>query len=398
MQYHALALGDAGVDVDLAGYGDTPLVAPLRAHPRLSFHPLPPPRTRREGSPGPLLLAASVLRFAGDGARLLRLGLTLPPPDAILVQAPPTVPTLAIAALLRARCGAPLVVDWHDFSYSHLALRLGQEHLAVRASHWLERRLAPLADANLCVSHAMAERLRQWGAREPAVLHDRPAALFAPTPAPQRELLLRRLAGEIGVPELAEAGASRPVLLISSTSWTADEDFTPLLEAAAVLRRVDDAAMPRLVIVVTGRGQLRQSWEARFREVDSERVRLRTAWLSPEDYPRLLGAADLGLCFHRSSSGLDLPMKIADMFGAGLPVLALDYGPVLAEVLRHGENGFAFSDGSQLAARIVEIVRGFPASTVPLDSLRAGVSSSAALRWEDEWQAVALPVLARLLG
>lgn len=71
-----------------------------------------------------------------------------------------------------------------------------------------------------------------------------------------------------------------------------------------------DDSLPPLLVVVTGRGPLLAEYQARLRRLPLRRCAVRTAWLAPGDYPLLLGAADVGVCLHTSSSGLDLPMKV----------------------------------------------------------------------------------------
>ena len=69
-------------------------------------------------------------------------------------------------------------------------------------------------------------------------------------------------------------------------------------------------ALPRLLILVTGKGPQKQMYLDRMQGLDLRWVAFRTLWLEPKDYPLLLGCCDAGVSLHTSSSGLDLPMKV----------------------------------------------------------------------------------------
>lgn len=388
MQYHALALAERFESVDLIGYAGSQCVAMVENHPRLRVHRIGGPRLAgRQDLSRPAFFAAALWRLTVQSLRLGSLLLRIERPDLLLVQNPPAAPTLLLAGIAARLRGSRLIIDWHNLAYSVLGLRLGPDHLAVRAARWYERQAARFADGHLCVSQAMraalAERLGVDGA---VVLYDRPGPQFVPLDAARRAAELHRLAAELDWPDLARCaeGDERPMLLVNPTSWTADEDFDLLLDA---LLQCDGVESGRpLLVAVTGRGPLRELYEQRLRGIDLRHIQIRLLWLDPADYPLLLACADLGLCLHRSSSGVDLPMKVMDMFGAGVPVAALNYGPVVAEQVVQGENGFLFETSGDLARRLSQLRRGEKTSCTsePGSTLLKTATKS----FVDEWNAV----------
>jgi beta-1,4-mannosyltransferase len=64
--------------------------------------------------------------------------------------------------------------------------------------------------------------------------------------------------------------------------------------------------------VITGKGPNKEKYRTiiNSKRFLWEKIRVDQIWLEVEDYPKMLASADLGICLHYSSSGLDLPMKV----------------------------------------------------------------------------------------
>jgi beta-1,4-mannosyltransferase len=395
MQYHALALAVNEGDVDLVGLEGAPLHAALTAEPRVRSYRLADRAFASRTSSGRRrFVAMSAARASAQAAALFSTLMRLPKPDAILVQNPPAVPTLAAAWTAARLRGARFVIDWHNLSHTILAVRLGEHHRAVRALARSERRWARRADAHFAVSQGLADWLhREWRVRA-TVVYDRPPAMFVKPPLETANELWQRLARNLSL------GARRIPLVVAPTSWTIDEDVDLLLEALERAERTlnarlgpADASAPDLAVLLTGRGEMKANFEQRLARRDFKRIAVRTAWVEPQDYPTLIGMADAGLCMHQSSSGLDLPMKLSDFRGAGVPVCVLDYAPVLTEVLTPGHEGVTFHEPGQLAAIFTALVTADLAAVPLFAASRTWLASHPAERWQDHWNASAKEVL-----
>lgn len=388
MQYHADALATSSAEVDVIAYSSERHDC---ASPHVRLHRLRDlPGATSTHLPRPLFLLCAMLRALHQSGQLLYRLLVLPKPDVILVQNPPAMPTLLVAVLAARLRAAKLIIDWHNFGYTMLGLRLGHTHPMVRLARGYEFAIGRRADVHLCVSRAMLNALRERGIAA-TVLYDCPAERFTPTPVEARRDHFHRLC-VAGIVDVPFEEPQRPGIVVSATSWTADEDFDLLLDA---LRLCDErlcTTAARLMILITGEGPLRARFDAAIARLTLRAIQIRTLWLAPDDYARLLGSADLGVSLHRSSSGVDLPMKIADMFGAGLPVCAFDYGACVTEQVQDGETGLLFSSGAQLAQQLFELFSEHPRHTPQLDRLRQNVRAMPPRRWIDAWNVAAKPL------
>ncbi|KAL8709460.1 MAG: hypothetical protein Q9220_005843 [cf. Caloplaca sp. 1 TL-2023] len=416
IQYHAISISKHGGFVDLIGYaGNMPLTAIFEnqliqldsnVHPLVEDNPnirvhglLATPGLLQTSNKWLFLLLAPFKVAFQTLALYYTLGYRTAPARWLLVQNPPTIPTMLVAQIICFIRNTRLIVDWHNFGYSILGLKLGLDHPLVQLSSCLERMLSSRAAAHLTVSNAMARFLEsEWGVTGPVLpLHDRPFPQFQPLDSSHRQHFLERCPETAASVGKIQTGKVK--VLVSSTSWTPDEDFSLLLDACITYSELASSThpdLPEVLAIITGNGPLKAAFLSRIQTLRNQgkldRVQIRTAWLSMEDYASLLASADLGVSLHTSSSGVDLPMKVVDMLGAGLPVLGWAKFAAWSELIHEGVNGRGFGSSAELADALVELFG--DNDQQQLQRLRQGALLEGKRRWDDEWD----PVAGRLLG
>jgi len=406
MMNHAVSLANAGFQVSLIGYAESEPPLAVRENQNITVRGIPPPwKLPRNPKIAYILLApiAALTRALTLFCTILQGGNK----GVILVQNPPSIPTLLVARVYSWFVdGSALIIDWHNYGYTIMETT-GAPRALIKLASVFEHLLGPTADGHLCVSEAMCKDLaRNWQIRGARVLYDRAPARFHQRSEEVKRALIQRLEREEGIMRYADfyneddtPRADRPPILVSSTSWTPDEDFDMLF---AALRNLDmmllsksamgGAPQPSMQLIITGKGPLRAKFEALLKTSPLSKIDVWTVWLKADDYPALLGCAQLGICLHTSSSGLDLPMKVVDMIGSGVPSLAVRYN-CIEELVSHGKTGLLFSDSKQLAQQIQQVVGSFPYDTEKLDSMRDRLQSEHGVRWEEEWHRSAAPVI-----
>ncbi|MBN3313628.1 ALG1 mannosyltransferase, partial [Atractosteus spatula] len=454
MQYHCISLSKHGYRVSFVGYLGTKPHSDVLASEKIKIVPI---SDLKGLTVGPRVLQY-VTKVVLQSLQLLCVLLKIDTPAHVLLQNPPGLPSIAVTWLLCTVWGSSFIIDWHNYGYTIMALAHGEKHPIVQIAKWYERCFGRCSDYNLCVTNAMKEDLhRNWNIKA-TTLYDKPPLIFKEASLESKHSLFLKMAEDFppfkpravrtGCSQTAEldlggngrrapsavTGAAlnlnvvssspmqaqregdgvdrtafteldpvtgtvtyavgRPALLLSSTSWTEDEDFSVLLKALEEYEGFikDGATLPSLVCVITGKGPQKQYYKNLIEGMHFKHVQICTPWLEAEDYPVLLGSADLGVCLHKSSSGLDLPMKVVDMFGCCLPVCAIRF-QCLHELVKQGENGLIFQDSQELAEQLKTLLADFPGARGMLGTFRRTLRDCGLQRWDESWEQTVLPLL-----
>ena len=292
----------------------------------------------------------------------------------LILQNPPGIPSMLICWIICRLRGAKFIIDWHNYGYTILKVN-NRPNFMVNLACKYEKYLGKKSDLNFCVSQAEKRDLKKEFNIDAICLPDRPVkGLFKFLNEIEANELYKNYPNELYSlidTHLQENKNLKPILMISSTSWTPDEDFSILLDAfikteEMIKESIEDKSqkniynitedkIKKILFLITGRGPMRDKFMEKVSEANLKFFDVKSIWLESDDYPRLLSLVDLGISLHYSSSGIDLPMKVVDMFSGCLPVASIYY-ETINELVKENENGFLFKTSKELSKILKNVI------------------------------------------
>ena len=378
MLNHCLALTEAFPNINeisLIGYNGGDIRSDIATNPKIKQYYI------RKGInkflsklPRFLFILAALIKIILQTLSLTWILFRIPKFKFLILQNPPGIPSMVICWIICRLRGAKFIIDWHNYGYTILKVN-NRPNFLVNLACKYEKYLGKKSDLNFCVSQAEKRDLKKEFNIDAICLPDRPVkGLFKFLNELEANDLYKNYPNELYSlidTHLPENKNLKPIVMISSTSWTPDEDFSMLLDAfikteEMIKESIEDKTqkniynitedkIKKILFLITGRGPMRDKFMDKVSEANLKYFDVKSIWLESDDYPKLLSLVDLGISLHYSSSGIDLPMKVVDMFSGCLPVASVYY-ETINELVKENENGFLFKNSKDLGKILKNVI------------------------------------------
>ena len=321
-----------------------------------------------------LFIFVALLKIILQTISLTWILLRIPKFRFLILQNPPGIPSMLICWLICKIRGSKFIIDWHNYGYTILKVN-NRPNFIVNLAYKYEKYIGKKSDLNFCVSRAEKRDLKKQFNIDAICLPDRPVkGLFKFLNSIEANDLYKNYPNELYSlidTHLEKNQNKKPIVMISSTSWTPDEDFSMLLDAfikteEMIKESIEDKTkkdiynitedkIKKILFLITGRGPMRDKFMEKISEANLKFFDVKSIWLESDDYPKLLSLVDLGVSLHYSSSGIDLPMKVVDMFSGCLPVASVYY-ETINELVQENVNGFLFKNSKDLSKILKNVI------------------------------------------
>ena len=378
MLNHCLALTEAFPNINeisLIGYNGGDIRSDIANNPKIKqYHIRKGINKFLSKLPRFLFILAALIKIILQTLSLTWILFRIPKFKFLILQNPPGIPSMLICWIICRLRGAKFIIDWHNYGYTILKVN-NRPNFLVNLACKYEKYLGKKSDLNFCVSQAEKRDLKKEFNIDAICLPDRPVkGLFKFLNELEANDLYKNYPNELYSlidTHLPENKNLKPIVMISSTSWTPDEDFSMLLDAfikteEMIKESIEDKTqkniynitedkIKKILFLITGRGPMRDKFMDKVSEANLKYFDVKSIWLESDDYPKLLSLVDLGISLHYSSSGIDLPMKVVDMFSGCLPVASVYY-ETINELVKENENGFLFKNSQDLGKILKNVI------------------------------------------